>query len=129
MAQYDKQLTDGLKAMFKKYPETFKMPVYATHRDFRYDDGTYKAIRTYAPQIEMLGEGNGVKSSPPTLPYPIPQDRPGTAVEPALCLGHRERARVYDQAVVYADGKIAWARSSTRSGRPRTASISTARPR
>jgi len=108
MAQYEKQLSEGMKALFKKYPDTFKMPVYATHRDFRYDDGTYKAIRTYAPQIEMLGEGNGVKNSAPTLPYPIPKTGLELLWNLRFASSIESERAVYDQAVVYADGKIAW---------------------
>ena len=38
MAQYAEHLTDGQKAMFKRYPATFKIIVYPSHRDFRYAD-------------------------------------------------------------------------------------------
>ena len=34
MAQYAEHLTDGQKAMFKRYPATFKIIVYPSHRDF-----------------------------------------------------------------------------------------------
>ncbi len=35
--QYADKLSDGMQQMFQKYPETFKMPVYKTHRN-----GTFK---------------------------------------------------------------------------------------
>ncbi|MDR8729952.1 DUF1329 domain-containing protein [Burkholderia pseudomultivorans] len=108
MAQYATNLTDGQKAMLKKYPDTFRIPVYPSHRDFRYDDGTYKAIRTYAAGVEMIGDGNGLKNAGPTVPFPVPK----TGLELLWNLKYAssidtEKA-VYDQAVVYPEGNIAW---------------------
>ena len=38
MAQYGDKLSDGQKALLKKFPTTMRIPVYPGHRDFRYDD-------------------------------------------------------------------------------------------
>ena len=32
LAQYDSKLTDGVKAMFKRYPDSYRVDVYPTHR-------------------------------------------------------------------------------------------------
>jgi hypothetical protein len=32
MAQYADKLTDGVKAMLQKYPNTYRIDVYPTHR-------------------------------------------------------------------------------------------------
>lgn len=42
MSEYQSNLTDGQKALFKQYPSTFKMIIYPSHRDFRYDEAAYK---------------------------------------------------------------------------------------
>ncbi|WP_427307183.1 DUF1329 domain-containing protein [Cupriavidus sp. H39] len=112
MAQYAERLTEGQKALFKKYPDTFKMPVYPSHRDFRFEDGVYKDIRTYATTVSMTSDGNGLKDAGPQVPYPIPK----TAME--LLWNQRFSAAIgtekaqYDQAVVYPNGSIAWGRVS-----------------
>ncbi|WP_300656280.1 DUF1329 domain-containing protein, partial [Pseudomonas sp.] len=35
MSQYEPHLSEGQKALFKRYPTTYKMNVYPGHRDFR----------------------------------------------------------------------------------------------
>src|SRR5438552_3371470 len=53
MAQYADRLSDGEKAMFKKYPATFRMPVYPTHRDFRYPDKALANVKENAASAEL----------------------------------------------------------------------------
>lgn len=36
LSQYAERLTEGQKAMFARYPQTFRIPVYTGHRDFRF---------------------------------------------------------------------------------------------
>lgn len=125
MAQYAERLSDGQKALFKKYPDSFKMPVYPSHRDFRYEDAVYKDIRTYAATVSMTSDANGLKEAGPQVPYPIPK----TAME--LLWNQRfssaigtEKAQ-FDQAVVYPNGSIAWGASHTASCRRATTASST----
>lgn len=75
MAQYAARLTDGQKAMFAKYPDTFRMDVYPGHRDYRYPDYICDRARHNALNAELL-EG-GLALSPDTIgqvPFPIPKD-------------------------------------------------------
>ncbi|MGE8365930.1 MAG: DUF1329 domain-containing protein [Pseudomonadales bacterium] len=110
VAQYEKNLTEGQIALLKKYPATFKMPVYPSHRDFRYDDATHKAIVAYAPNVEMLKDGNGVKNPPPTVPFPIPKTGLELLWNLVFSSAIETERAVFDQAVVYPDGNIAWGR-------------------
>lgn len=108
MAQYADHLTDGQKAMFKRYPDTFKMPVYPSHRDFRYAESVYKDIRTYAPGSTMTSDENGLTNAPPQVPYPIPQTAAQLLWNQRMSSAIGAEQATYDQAVVYADGNIAW---------------------
>ncbi|GAB3629298.1 hypothetical protein PTE30175_05232 [Pandoraea terrae] len=110
MAQYADHLTEGEKALFKKYPETFKMPVYQSHRDFRFPDAYYKSITTYAPEVEMLPNANGIKNSPAIVPYPVPKNGLELMWNLRVSAGLAFEKATYDQAVVYPDGQIAWGR-------------------
>lgn len=110
MAKYADQLTDGMKALFKKYPDTFKMPVYPSHRDFRYDDAIYKSIRTYAPGASMTADGNGLKDAPPIAPFPIPKNGLELMWNLRYSPSTNTESATYDQAAVYRDSGIAWGR-------------------
>lgn len=56
--QYQEHLTPGQVALFQKYPDTFVMQVYPSHRSAAYPDWYYAAT--------INGEKTG-------LPYPVPQ--------------------------------------------------------
>ncbi|WP_321808829.1 DUF1329 domain-containing protein [Burkholderia sp. BCC1993] len=107
VAQHAARLSDGQQAMFEKYPDSFKIPVYSSHRDFRRSDAVYKDIRTYAPNVEMIGAGNGLKGAGPTVPFPMPK----SGLELLWNLKYAETIQseksIFDQAVVYPDGNIA----------------------
>lgn len=108
MQQYAAHLTDGEIALFKKFPDTFKITVYPSHRDFREPDAVYNAIRTYAPLTTMTKDKNGLKDFPPVAPFPVPKN--GTEAMWNLRFASRIEAEnsTFDQAVVYSDGNIAW---------------------
>ncbi|CRM75414.1 hypothetical protein [Pseudomonas sp. 25 R 14] len=55
--------------MFKRYPSSYKMPVYATHRTASVPDNVLAAIRQNAVKAHLVGlEGFGT-----AVPFPIPQ--------------------------------------------------------
>lgn len=73
MGQHADKLTDGVKAMLKKYPDTFKMDVYPTHRTATAPQWVYDNTFANATRGEMGGGDAG-----PTprnvyggLPFPI----------------------------------------------------------
>jgi hypothetical protein len=74
MSQYQNHLTNGQIALFKKYPSTYKMPVYPTHRSASYPQGIYdKAIKN-AQHAELVDGGNGMINFDETVPFAIPQN-------------------------------------------------------
>ena len=71
MNQYADSLSEGLQGMLKKYPETFKVPVYKTHRtaaapQWVYDNTKANASRATLSDSEVKGAFGGI-------PFPIPQ--------------------------------------------------------
>ena len=48
MDQYADKLTEGQKALFKRYPTTYKMNIYTGHRDYRYPDYVCKRVMSNA---------------------------------------------------------------------------------
>ena len=53
LGQYESKLSDGQKAMFKKFPQTFRIPVYPGRRDFRYPDFVCQHSKTNALNTEI----------------------------------------------------------------------------
>jgi len=107
--QYADKLSDGQKAMFKKYPNTFKMNVFPSHRDFRFDDSICKAVAKNAAEAELNAEGSVVKGGHMGgVPFPFPK----TGIEalwngvlpPRIAVGFRDS----DIGIVYPNGKITW---------------------
>lgn len=79
--QYQDKLTPGQIAMFKQYPDTFRMHVYPTHRTGVYEPWVYEATLRQAKAIKMcpdqVSKGNVclkdyVKGG--GIPFPIPKN-------------------------------------------------------
>ena len=71
--QYKAKLAPGQYAMFKRYPETFKMPVYPSHRGATVPDEVFAAIKQNATNTKLIGAGNGLENFQTAVPFPIPQ--------------------------------------------------------
>ncbi len=79
--QYQDKLTPGQIAMFKQYPDTFRMHVYTTHRTGAYEPWVYEATMKQAKNVKLCPEqiskgevcmkdyikGGGI-------PFPIPKN-------------------------------------------------------
>ncbi len=107
--QYADRLGEGQKAMFRKYPASFRMNIYASHRDFRYDDSICRVIAQNAEEAELGSEGKSViNGHMGASPFPFPkngQELLWNAVMPALAY---VEYRDTDLAVVYPNGSMTW---------------------
>lgn len=72
--QYADRLSPGQLAMFKRYPDSFRMPVYPTHRTAAYPDAIYAKARQNALNTRLSDDGNGLINFDETLAFPIPQN-------------------------------------------------------
>lgn len=72
--QYKDKLTPGQLAMFKRYPESYKMPVFATHRTATMPDDVLAAAKNNAVNTKMVEGGNGLENFDQAYPFPIPKD-------------------------------------------------------
>ena len=71
---YKDQLSPGLVAMFKQYPDSFKMNVYQTRRTYAAPKYIYEATKVNATRAELRDGGNGIKGAAVGVPFPIPQN-------------------------------------------------------
>ncbi|MGC5703477.1 DUF1329 domain-containing protein [Pseudomonas sp. NFXW11] len=71
--QYKDKLAPGQYAMFKRYPDTFKMPVYPTHRGATVPADVFAAIKRNATKTNLVSGGNGLENFEIAVPFPIPK--------------------------------------------------------
>jgi hypothetical protein len=74
--QYKDKLSPGMLAMFKRYPDTFKMPVYVTHRTASIPKDIEEKVKISAAKTTLIEGGNGLKNFTESRYYafPIPQN-------------------------------------------------------
>lgn len=72
--QYKDKLTPGQYAMFKRYPETYRMPVYTTHRSATVPDNIIAATKQNATNTKLIQGGEGLENFQLANPFPIPKD-------------------------------------------------------
>ena len=72
--QYKDNLTPGQVALFERYPETFKMPVYKTERSVGFPQSVYDQVKATAGQAKLVNGGDGISDfSHGTFAFPIPK--------------------------------------------------------
>ncbi|WP_254516486.1 DUF1329 domain-containing protein, partial [Pseudomonas aeruginosa] len=60
--QYKDKLTPGQLAMFKRYPDTYKIPVYKTHRSATVPAAVQEAAKRNATTTKLVEGGNGLEN-------------------------------------------------------------------
>ncbi len=72
--QYSDQLSVGQKAMFERYPETFKMHVYPTHRSATFPKEVLDATVENGKTGRLIADGEGVAEVSLGFPFPFPEN-------------------------------------------------------
>jgi hypothetical protein len=72
MDQYADKLTDGVKAMLKKYP-AYRLDVYPTHRTAAAPQSVYDNTFKNATRAKIIDNGYGVEGAFGGYPFPIPK--------------------------------------------------------
>jgi hypothetical protein len=106
MEQYADKLTAGDKGMFKRYPETWKMNIYPTHRSAAWPQRIYDAVYRNATTAELAEGGNGVLNASEGIPFPIPKQGIETIWNHLLRFRGESIHRVYGQIPVTAGGSF-----------------------
>ncbi|MCM2459320.1 DUF1329 domain-containing protein [Pseudomonas sp. CG7] len=74
MAQYAEKLDEGAKALLKRFPETYKLNVYPTHRTAPYPAWVLDNTLRNATQAKLINDqGDGVENAYGGIPFPIPK--------------------------------------------------------
>lgn len=89
--QYRDNLSPGQIALFERWPETYKMPVYETRRTAAKPQWIYDAIARNALTSELVANGEGVEGAAGGIPFPFPEATPYPAK--AIIWNHKLRFR------------------------------------
>ena len=109
MSEYADKLSAGQKALFEKYPETFEMPIYPSHRDFRFPESVCDVTEKNAREAKLVDNGEGVVATTGGILFPFPE----TGLEllwTSSIFTYRPWSEelISDNAYVLADGSINW---------------------
>jgi hypothetical protein len=112
MAQYADKLSEGVQTMLQKYPETFRLDVYATRRTAAAPQKVYEGTLRNATRCMLLDGGGETGPIPDAkncdggIPYPIPNDGAEVMWNHLLgWLGHASHYR-FSFHLLTADGKL-----------------------
>ncbi|WP_041770101.1 DUF1329 domain-containing protein [Metapseudomonas resinovorans] len=73
--QYKDKLTPGQLALFKRYPDSYRIPVYPTRRSIGLPQGYLDLTRENAANTQLVENGNGLQHyKSGGLPFAIPQN-------------------------------------------------------
>ena len=103
--QHKDKLSAGQVALFEKYPETYRMDIYPSHRDAMYTDFAIQEIKKNATRSELTEDGNGVVKAFGSVPFPIPSDPREVVWNMAFNSWPYYSQYTITDALVYADGK------------------------
>jgi hypothetical protein len=73
VAQHTAKLSDGTQALLKKYPDSFKVNVYPTHRTAAAPQYVYDNTFTNATRCKLAEGGKSVEGCYGGIPFPIPK--------------------------------------------------------
>jgi len=110
MAQYADKLSEGQKALLKKYPQGYRMNVYPSHRDFANPSQVCDIVKANATTAQVVHDGLGVEGTSGGIPFPFPQsgaEAIWNIINPYRAFNEQA---VVDIADVYANGSVAWGR-------------------
>ncbi|QHD02091.1 outer membrane lipoprotein-sorting protein [Pseudomonas sp. S04] len=74
LAQYQKFLSPGQVAMFKRYPDTYKMHIYPTHRSANLPKTVLEQSRENVAKTSLADGGNGLHDYVHGIPFPLPTE-------------------------------------------------------
>jgi hypothetical protein len=72
-AQYADKLSDGTMALLRKYPDTYRVDVYKTHRTVAAPQAVYDNTFRNATRAKLIQNGLSLEGAYAGVPFPIPK--------------------------------------------------------
>jgi hypothetical protein len=111
MAQHADKLTDGVKAMLRKYPATYRLDVYATHRTAAAPQ--WVNDNTFANATRARLDGDIPSGAYGGIPFPIPKSGAEAMWNHKLSWRGASWQADFNQYQITADGKVVLTTSGT----------------
>lgn len=92
--KYKDNLTDGQIALFKKWPNSYKMNIYPTRRSFAAPQWVYDAVKVNAENSALANDGESLTGATGGVPFPFPKATSNPAK--AVIWNHKLRYRGSD---------------------------------
>lgn len=105
MKEYEKHLTPGQMALLKKYPKTYQLHVYPSHRDFGYEKWRCERTLENTKVAEIVDDGMGVNGIRGGIVFPIPENGIEMFWNITTPLRVMEEEAIYDNNVIYSNGR------------------------
>ncbi|KQZ83570.1 MULTISPECIES: DUF1329 domain-containing protein [unclassified Pseudomonas] len=74
VSQYQKFLSPGQIALFKRFPDSYKMNIYPSHRSANLPKDVLAASRDNVAKTSMADGGNGLHDYARGIPFPLPTE-------------------------------------------------------
>ena len=105
--EYADKLSPGTLAMLKKYPDTYRLDIYPTHRTFAGPQWVYDATYKNAIEAEKVQKGNhfGTRGAVIGSPFPIPKEGPEVIFNSFATWKGGDLTQLENSGVVQADGR------------------------
>lgn len=74
MQEYSDVLSDGTKALLQKFPDSFRLDVYPTHRTAAAPQRIYDSVYTNATNCKLADDGYSMEGCIGGTPFPMPSE-------------------------------------------------------
>ncbi|OUR93246.1 hypothetical protein A9Q81_15410 [Gammaproteobacteria bacterium 42_54_T18] len=109
MNKYANKLPEAAKALFKAYPEQFKMNVYPSRRTAAFPQAYYDGIKANAKNAKLIDGGNGIEGAWGGIPFPMPASGIEAIWNHLVRYQGYSRQGSYNEDVVYDNGsRLQW---------------------
>lgn len=104
VSQYADHLTAGQQALFKKFPDTFQMRIYPSHRDAKMSGLIEQRTKWNAEKTELVNGLDGLQQYTGGVPFPFPENGAETIWNARAVHHHPTMVGKMDDMAVYLNG-------------------------
>ncbi|MGI9289531.1 MAG: DUF1329 domain-containing protein, partial [Pseudomonadales bacterium] len=104
--EHKERLNDAQIAMFKRFPETYRMDIYPSHRDFNVNERTAEKAKWNATHTELANGIESLKNYTGGPAFPIPQGPEEVMWNTRTNNCYTSYHLVYDGYAVFSNGEI-----------------------
>ncbi len=71
--QYGEKVSESAKELLKRFPESFRLDVYPTHRTVGFDEDFYRRTKANLQNCQLIENGNAIEGCFGGVPFPLPE--------------------------------------------------------